>query len=111
MLNDISSLNRIQAEFDDNKFEGKTFKVIKDGLKALAEYQKLDSSFKTPRMEEIANKFNDYRLEFTKIAIDLRDTGKISMSHYENDFDIFADNDININKSKPEQKISEKLKF
>ena len=109
MLTDISSLNRIQSEFDDNKFEGKTFKVIKDGLKALAEYQKLDSSFKTPRMEEIANKFNDYRLEFTKIAIDLRDTGKISMSNYDNDFDIF--NDTGINKSKPEQKISEKLKI
>lgn len=76
-LESFTTLRRLKDEFAKHDVNGPTFKKILDGIQAYKEFDKLDDSFKTPRMLESAKNFRAQGEAFCKIVDSLQKTGTI----------------------------------
>jgi hypothetical protein len=76
-LDSLNTLKNLKDEFTQHGVNGQTFKQIIEGIKAYKEFDKLDDSFKTPRMQASADNFRAKAEVFCKIADSLQKTGNI----------------------------------
>lgn len=76
-LDNLSTLRNLKNEFSQHNTNGPTFKKMLEGIKAYKDFEKLDDSFKTPRMQETADNFRAKAEVFCKIAESLQKTGNI----------------------------------
>lgn len=76
-LDSLYTMKKLKYEFEQHNIEGPTFKKMLDSINAYKEFEKLDDSFKTPRMQESAKNFRAQAEAFCKIADSLQKTGTI----------------------------------